>query len=41
VEEEDRGEEERFESASSTSAERVIEPFTVEAIADSKAARVW
>lgn len=38
---EDRGEQERFESASSESAERVIVPFTVEEMADSRAARVW
>ena len=35
-----RGEEEMVESASSTSAERVIVPFTVQAMADSRAARV-
>lgn len=34
------GEEERFESTSSASVERVIVPLTVEARADSKAARV-
>jgi hypothetical protein len=36
----DLGEEERVESASAASAERVMEPLTVEARADSRAARV-
>ena len=37
----DRGEEDRVDSTSSTSVERVMVPLMVEAMADSRAARVW
>ena len=37
----DRVEEDRVDSTASTSVERVMVPLMVEAMADSRAARVW